>query len=243
MKSLIYIILGAAGSGRREAVADLIAGGLGEGERALVLLSAEEAADECDARLGPAQKWRWDEGRIEAPAFDGATHVFWVADGRRNPVDQIEAVQTWLPVSGGELARIVCVIHCGLAARHHELLVWYDACVHFSDVVLLNRREGVENKWMSEFQERYASQFLPCLFEVVKHGRVKNPAAVLDPQTRRMSHVFDEELNWEITGTPEEDAEGDEEVEAHLEVDPYLDRLPSGRRAKEIPDVTKYLAR
>jgi hypothetical protein len=243
MKSLIYIILGAAGSGRREAVADLIAGGMGEGERALVLLSAEEAADECDARLGPAQQWRWDEGRIQAPAFDGATHVFWIADGRRNPVDQIEAVQAWLPVSGGELARIVCVIHCGLAARHHELLVWYDACVHFSDVVLLNRREGVENKWMSEFQERYASQFLPCLFESVKHGRVKNPAAVLDPQTRRMSHVFDEELNWEITGTPEEDAEGDEEVEAHLEVDPYLDRLPSGRRAKEIPDVTKYLAR
>ena len=242
MKSLVYLILGAAGSGRRKVVADLITGGLGEGDRALVLLSAAEAADECDARLGPAQQWRWDEGRIEAPGFDGATHVFWVADGRRNPVDQIEAVQAWLPVSGGELARIVCVIHCGLAARHHELLVWYDACVHFSDVVLLNRREGVDNKWMSDFQARYASQFLPCLFEFVKHGEVKNPAVVLEPQTRRMSHVFDEELNWEITGTPEEDAEGDEEVEAHLEVDPYLDRLPSGRRLKEIPDVAKYLA-
>jgi hypothetical protein len=242
MKSLIYLILGAAGSGRRKVVADLIAGGLGEGDRALVLLSATEAADESDARPGPAQQWRWDEGRIEAPGFDGATHVFWVADGRRNPVDQIEAVQAWLPVSGGELARIVCVINCGLAARHHELLVWYDACVHFSDVVLLNRREGIDNKWLSDFQARYASQFLPCLFEFVKHGEVKNPAVVLEPQTRRMSHVFDEELNWEITGTPEEDAEGDEEVEAHLEVDPYLDRLPSGRRAKEIPDVAKYLA-
>ena len=242
MKSLVYLILGAAGSGRRKVVADLIAGGLGEGDRALVLLSATEAADEGDARLGPAQQWRWDEGRIEAPGFDGATHVFWVADGRRNPVDQIEAVQAWLPVSGGELARIVCVINCGLAARHHELLVWYDACVHFSDVVLLNRREGIDNKWLSDFQARYASQFLPCLFEFVKHGEVKNPAVVLEPQTRRMSHVFDEELNWEITGTPEEDAEGDEEVEAHPEVDPYLDRLPSGRRAKEIPDVAKYLA-
>jgi hypothetical protein len=242
MKPLIYLILGAASSGRREVVADLITGGLGEGDRTLVLLSEAEAADKSDALLGPVQRWRWDEGRIEAPAFDAVTHVFWVADGRRNPVDQIEAVQAWLPVSGGELARIVCVINCGLAARHHELLVWYDACVHFFDVVLLNRRDGVDNKWLSDFQERYASQFLPCLFEFVKHGQVKNPAVVLEPQTRRMSHVFDEELNWEITGTAEEDAEGDEEVEAHLEVDPYLDRLPSGRRAKEIPDVAKYLA-
>ena len=206
------------------------------------MLSADEAPGEFDARLGPARPWRWAEGRIEAPAFDGATHVFLIADGRRNPVDQIEAVQAWLPASGGELARILCVIHCGLASRHHALLAWYDACVNFADVVLFNRREGVANKWLSDFQARYASQFLPCLFEFVKQGQVKNPAVVLEPQARRLSHVFDEELNWEVSGTPEEDAEGDEEVEAHPEVDPYLERLPSGRRAKELPDLAKYLA-
>ena len=241
-KPLIYLILGAAGSGRREVVADLIAGGLGAGDRALVLLSAGEAAHEIDARLGAPQRWRWADGRIEAPPLEGATHVFLVTDGRRNPVDQIEAAQAWLPISGGELARIISVVHCGLAARHHALVTWYDACVHFSDVVLLNRREGVENKWLSDLQARYASQFLPCLFEFVKGGRVRNPAVVLEPQTRRMSHVFDEELNWEVSGTAEEDAEGDEEVEAHPEVDPYFERLAAGRRVKEIPDVVKYLA-
>ena len=242
-KPLVYLLLGVAGSGRREILANLIADGLAAEDRTAVLLAEGEAGCESDARLGAFSRWRWTpDHRIEVALPAGATHVFLVTDGRRNPVDQIEAVQAWLPVSGGELARIVCVIHCGLAARHHELLVWYDACVHFSDVVLLNRREGIDNKWLSDFQARYASQFLPCLFEFVKHGEVKNPAVVLEPQTRRISHVFDEELNWEITGTPEEDAEGDEEVEAHLEVDPYLDRLPSGRRAKEIPDVAKYLA-
>jgi hypothetical protein len=241
-KPLIYLILGAPGSGRREIVADLIAGGLGEGDRALVLLPEAEPACETDARLGTVLRWQWEEGRIEAPASGGATHVFWIADGRRNPVDQIEACLAWLPVSGGELARIVCVIDCGLAARHHEMLTWYDACVHFSDVVLLNRREGMNNKWMSDFQARYASQFFPCLFEFLKRGQVKNPAVVLDPQARRMSHVFDEELNWEVSGTPKEEAEGDEEVEAHPEVDPYLERLARGRRVKEIPDVAKYLA-
>jgi hypothetical protein len=108
--------------------------------------------------------------------------------------------------------------------------------------VLLNRREGLANKWMSDFQARYASQFLPCLFELVKDRRVKNPALILEPQARRMSHVFDEELNWEVTGVAEDEAEGDEEVEAHAEVDPYFERRPGGRRVKEIPDVAKYLA-
>jgi hypothetical protein len=240
-RPLIYLVLGAGGSGRREVVADLIEGGLDEGARALVLLSDEERAADCDARLGAPGRWHWAGDRIETPPLAGATHVFLIADGRRNPVDQVEAFQTWLSASGGELARIICVVHCGLVAQHKELCVWIDACVHFSDIVLLNRREGLANKWMSDFQARFASQFLPCLFEVVKAGRVKNPALILEPQTRRMSHVFDEELNWEITGTDEEEAEGDEEVEAKPEEDPYFQRLQGARRAKVIPNVADYL--
>ena len=154
--------------------------------------------------------------------------MFFFTDGRRNPVDQVEAFQAWLAASGGELARILCVINCGLAAQHKELLAWFDACVHFADVVLLNRRDGVANKWMSDFQARYAAQFLPCLFELVKAGRVTNPALILEPQARRMSHVFDEELNWEVTGDGDEDADDEEEIEAHPEEDPYLQRRAGG---------------
>jgi hypothetical protein len=238
----VYLILGAAGSGRREVVADLVEGGLGAGDRALVLLSDAERAAESDARLGAPARWRWTGDRIESPDLTGFTHVFFLADGRRNPVDQVEAFQAWLPTSGGELARILCVVHCGLVAQHKELRVWVDACVHFSDVALLNRREGLANKWMSDFQAHFAAQFLPCLFEMVKAGRVKNPALILEPQARRMSHVFDEELDWEVIGPEDEDeAEGEEEVEVKPEEDPYLERLAGGRRVKEIPDVAKYL--
>ena len=255
-KPLVYLILGAAGSGRREIVADLIDGGLAAGsagqpfdlaqsrQSALALLPADERAGEADARLGPLARWAWTDGRIESPDFAGATHVFFFTDGRRNPVDQVEAFQAWLAASGGELARILCVIHCGLVAQHKELLAWYDACVHFADVVLLNRREGVPNKWMSDFQARYAAQFLPCLFELVKAGRVENPALILEPQARRMSHVFDEEPNWEVTSADgeEEDEADEEEITAQPEEDPYLQRRAGGRRVKEIPDVAKYLA-
>ena len=255
-KPLVYLILGAAGSGRREIVADLIEGGLAAGsagqpfdlaqsrQSALALLPAGERAGEADARLGSLARWAWNDGRIESPDLAGATHVFLFTDGRRNPVDQVEAFQAWLAASGGELARILCVIHCGLVARHKELLAWYDACVHFADVVLLNRREGVPNKWMSDFQARYAAQFLPCLFELVKAGRVENPALILEPQARRMSHVFDEEPNWEVTSADgeEEDEADEEEITAQPEEDPYLQRRAGGRRVKEIPDVAKYLA-
>lgn len=246
-KPLIYLILGATGSGRREVLADLIEGGLGDGETAAVLLSADEPAEAVEERLPQIARWRWTGEFIEGALPAGATTVFFVTDGRTNPVDQIEVFKAWLEAQGGELARVLCVVNCQLAAAHSALRAWYEACVHFSDVVLLNRREGVENKWMSDFQGHFKDQFMPCLFEMVKAGRVKNPRLILDPQARRLSHVFDEEQDWIFTdaeGTEideEEETEGDEEVEATLEEDPYFERLNGGRRAKEIPDVRKYL--
>jgi len=241
-RPLVYLILGAAGSGRREVVADLIEGGLGAEDRALVIPAAGEAPAAADAKLSIPGRWRREGERMEAPSIEGATHVFVIADGRANPIDQIEAFRGWVGMSGGELARIICVIDCGLAAKHPPLRAWFDACVHFADVVLLNRREGIENKWMSDFQAHYTAQFLPCLFELVKAGHVRNPALILEPQPRRLSHVFDEEQDWVVTGDDEEEAEGDEEIEAHPEEDPYLVRRPGGRRVKEIPDIAKFLA-
>jgi len=59
---------------------------------------------------------------------------------------------------GAELGRIFCVVNCQFAAAHPDALPWFDACVHFSDVVLLSGREGIPNKWVSDFQKRYAEQ-------------------------------------------------------------------------------------
>ena len=105
------------------------------------------------------------------------------------------------------------------------------------------------NKWLSDFQARYADQFFPCVFEFVKAGRVKNPALVLQPEARRMSHVFDEEQNWVVTSEAGEELtedeldgeEGEEEVEVTPEVEPYFERDAAGRRAKRIPDIAKFL--
>ncbi|HZP60369.1 MAG TPA: hypothetical protein VFB27_08585 [Opitutaceae bacterium] len=247
-KPMVYLLLGAAGSGRREVLADLIDGGLGADARPAVLLAADEPAGAPDKKFPGLARWTREDGIIAAPLPYDATHVFFVSDGRRDPIDQIESFATWLRAGGGQLARILCVVDCRLAEKNAALLPWYDACIHFADVVLLNHREGVANKWISEFERRYTGQFYPCLIEPVKAGRVKNPALILEPQALRMSHLFDEEQDWIFTDADgeevdeEEAKEGDEEVEAAPEEDPYLVRDAAGRRAKRIPDIQKYLS-
>lgn len=246
-KPFVYFILGAAGSGRREIVADLIEGGLVEGDRAAVLLSAAEVPDAFDAKLPELERWTWTGDSIDGQLPRDASHVFFITDGRTNPVDQLEVCKAWLEAQGGALGRILCVVNCVLAEKNPSLLAWYEACVHFSDVVLLTRREGVANKWLSDFRGHFDALFYPCLFELVKAGRVKNPALVLDPLARRMSHAFDDEQEWVFTDSEgdeieeDEESEGEEEVEVTAAVDPYFVRDMAQRREKKIPDIAKIL--
>lgn len=248
-KPRVYLILGATGSDRREIIADLIEAGLAADDRAAVLLPAAEPPHPADARLPAAERWTWRDRTIDAALPAGATHVFFLTDGGRSAVDQIEAFKPWLAAQGGELARVLSVVNGQLAARHPALFAWFEACIHFSDVVLLARREGVENKWLSDFLGHFKKQCYPCLFETVKGGRVKNPALVLEPQARRLSQVFDEEADLILTNAEGEEidedegeAEGEEEIAATPAVDPYFARRQGGRRVKELPDIGPFLA-
>lgn len=246
-KPLVYLILGSAGSDRRAIVADLIEGGLEPEDRTAVMLSGAEAADPADARFASVVRWEWTGEAVIGTLPAEATHVFFVTDGRGNPVDQVEVFKAWLEAQGGELARVFCIVNCQLVAQHPAMLAWYEACVHFADVVLLSRRDGVENKWLSDFQTHFKKQYMPALFELVKAGRVKNPRLVIEPQARRISQVFDEDQEWVFTNAEgeeideDEETDEDEEVEAKLAEDPYFERLNGGRRVKEIPDIRKYL--
>ena len=245
---LIYLILGCVGSGRRELVADLIEGGLPEGMTSAVLISENEPEDPADERLPAIERWRWEPevSAIIATLPEDAERVFFIVDGARSPVDQIEAFKMWIESQPGvELARILCVVNCRLAEQNPPLLAWYDACIHFSDVILLNRREDVPNKWISDFQARYKSQFYPAVIELVKGGKVRNPALILEPQPLRISHAFDSDQEWvAVDGSDDEDEEAmeeEEEVEMKPADDPYFERANGGRRVKIVPDITKYL--
>ena len=224
-------------------MADLIEDGLGEADRPAVLVSSTEWPDPADARLRDPGRWTLlPETQAEAELPPGATHVFFLLDGRLNPVDQIEALRSWLSDRVLEVARVLCVVNCQLLEKHPKLFAWYEACIHFSDVVLLNQRDGVPNKWIGDFKGKFEHKFYPCLWEFVREGRVRNPALVLAPVARRMSHVFDEQ-EW-IAEDDEDDEdlqEEGEEVEMKAEEDPYFERRNGGRRVHEIPHIADFL--
>jgi hypothetical protein len=248
-KPLIYVVLGAAGSGRRQVVADLFAEAIEDGDLVSILVSDREKPDPADEKLGAVTKWTWDtDGIIAAILPDGTETAVFITDGHLSPIDQVEALKPWILGQGAELGRIMVVVDCKLAFAHPPLMAWYEACIHFADVVLLNHRDGIPNKWISDFQEKFAKLYYPCLFEFVKDGHVKNPALLLSPVPRRMTHYFEEDQEWIVLnedGEEEDEDDIDEDSEEEVEMvqveDPYFVRRLGGRREKEIPDIRKFL--
>lgn len=235
----LYFILGNAGAHRRAVLADLIAEGLAPGERAAVLLSEGETAAESDATLARngavVARWKWEKPAMELEVPEAVTHLFLVADGRSNPVDQIEALREWLLQHVDvPLARVIFVADAALLHAKPELAPWFDACAHFSDVVWLTRVEGIDQKWINAFEQRYRDQHYPFLFEAVRRDVLKNPALMLVVEARRVSQVFDEDI-------PLAD-ETDEEMEAAMaENDKYFARTRGGTRVEHIPNVAQHL--
>lgn len=241
MSSDIYFILGSAGAGRREVILDLIEGGFDDSEQVLVAVANNEKASPMDEQLSAREQTQviQYESLAELDVAESSA-VFILARGDAEPGEEIEAFQSWLKRSGENLARILMIVDCSLAEREPKLEPWFDCCIHFADVVLLNRREQVSPKWMRAFEKRYTSQHLPCLFELVKKGRVKNPPQILDPLARRYSLLFDDidaidQMEFDPDNLPEET------IDLVAPADPWLERLPSGQRAKPVPDIREFL--
>lgn len=238
---LVYLIQGPADSGRHEVLADLVQFGLTPEDQPCVLVPEHdlEASRGIFAGLKvsfPVGGWVLDGESLVAGIPPDITHLFILSDGRADPMDQVEALSKWLPRTPFDLGRIITVVNCGLLSRNAPLMRWYDACIHFSDVVLLNRREDLGNKWVSEYRARLVRDSLPCHVELVKKGKVKNPVMVLYPEPRRMSLIFDDEEHL----YPDDDDTTDEEAVIPME-EPWFERLLSGRRVKELPDIQKFL--
>ncbi len=243
----VYFILGTPGSGRRALVRDLVENGLAPEEKALVLLAESEAADPADAKLAAlanaeVRRWTWAEPALPPVDLPAGATVFFLADSLASPIDQLEALKPWLEEHGATLARIFCVVDCQLAEKQPVLRQWFDACIHFADVVFLTRREGLANKWLSDFIKHFKDEFFPCHFVQVKtKGDLATPLVWLDPTPRRVSQYFDEGETYEIEGLETDDEEDDEEDTGLLPPEPYFLRLSSGRREKEVPDIRDYL--
>ena len=250
MSRPVYFLLGTPGSGRRAIVRDLVENGLAPEDKAIVLVAESETAVAADARLAALpqvelRRWQWTPPALPALELPAGATIFFLADAHASPIDQLEALKPWLMEHGAELARIFCVVDCQLAERQPVLRQWFDACIHFADVVFLTRREGLANKWLSDFIAHFQDQHFPCHFVPVKtKGDLANPLVLLDPTPRRMSQYFDhaDELDLDIEIETDDEEDDDEETADVIPEEPYFVRQRSGRRDREVPDVTKFLA-
>lgn len=243
----VYFILGTPGSGRRAIVRDLIENGLTTDEPAVVLLAEGEAAGPQDDKLAAlsnaeVRRWSWTGPEMPAMELPASATVFWLADAQVSQIDQLEALKPWLESHGRELARVFAVVDCQLAEKNPVLRQWFDAVIHFADVVFLTRREGLANKWLSDFIRHFKDQRFPCHFVQVKtKGDLPTPLVWLDPTARRVSQYFDEGESYEIEGLETDDEEDEDEDTGLLPPEPYFIRQTSGRRDKELPDIRDFL--
>ena len=246
---LVYFVLGTPGSGRRDLVRDLIENGLAPEDRALVLVAEGESTDDSEQKLAlragtEIRRCGWTATALPDLKLPEGGTVFFVADSRADPITQIESLKPWLVQHGAELARIITVVDCHFAEQHSALRHWYEASIHFSDVVILTKREGVANKWISDFLRHYHDLCSPSLFIQLKKGGLPNPALVLDPLPRRFSQYFEEEEDLSGIEIETDDEEGvleGEEDDGVPKPEVYFERLRSGHRAKPLPDLKDYL--
>jgi hypothetical protein len=240
-KPQVYLIYGIPDSGRREILFDLIESGIDQDESVLYFHPKEEPHSPFDEQIEALKNvsvvnWTLKGTTIQhGPIKAAPRKVIFLAPGVCNPADVAEALKQWTDGNQCQIARIITVVHCAFLSQNTKAAPWFDACIHFSDVILLSRREDVSNKWVKDFEDGYRKQYCPARFLLVRKGRVANPFEVLEPEARRMSLYFDELIPIE-----EDELEGDEAPE-DIQPDKYIKRLENGQRAHRLPDIQKII--
>lgn len=147
----------------------------------------------------------------------------------------IEGLVNGFRQSAFEMGRIATHVHCGWCATLDDARNWYEAAIHFSDLVLLDNRDEVEDPWVRDYQEKFRKQRYPCLFDLVRKGLPKHPTWLFDSQPRRLSLVFDpDDLSGFAANDYEFDEEEDLEDEEEAVGDPYLRRNVAGERERSV---------
>lgn len=238
---LVYIVFGTPDSGRREVILDLIDGGIAKTSEVLLFHPEGEPLSPFDKKIETIENvskvnWSLKETKVTHGKVSAAPEVIiFLAPGTSDPADIVEALKSWIEHNNCELGRILTVVNCAFLQKQPAAQSWYNACIHFSDAILLNRRENNDNKWIKDFKLYHQKQCNPARFILVKKGRIPNPVEALSPEARRLSLYFDELFPIEEDGLDEKEQPED------IQPDKYIERLENGHRAHKIPDITKYL--
>lgn len=241
----IFLVLGLPGSGRMDCVHDILDGYYPKDQKISVLI------DESDHwELKPQDnleliQYRLDGGKLLFPSgIPQSNKIFILNPSTGYIVDFLETVQHWCRNKKLLVSRVITMAHMQKIIANEKIARWYHVLIHFSDVVFLNHRNDIKDKEIRAFTEKYnKKESLPCLFDFVKKGRIKNPALAVEGSPRRISQAFDEEeYHFEfgdVLITDENDQIIEDETEITSEFqnapEPYFERLPGGRRKIDVP--------
>ena len=136
------------------------------------------------------------------------------------------------------------MVDCRLALRAgKDLADYYKACIHFSDVAVLNRRENLPPSFDRDFKKPFEEECFPTIFETTKKGKIANPDLTLLHETRRISLAFDNDRDVFDEMEFDEDNLPDEPFDIKLKGDPYFERDDRGNRRLPLPDIRAHLSK
>ncbi len=182
---------------------------------------------ECKVHGKQERHWKQDESsetiELSLSGEDHSDECFLFLSQKIDLADQIEAIiELFNQTDNFSMGRFLFFIHAPLLHEPPEKLTdWIDAGAHFSDVMLFTGRNNENSSCIQTIQDRYSNMRFPMESFIL--GKKNTPwARILDPTPRRLSHVFDSSELLDPDELPENDR--------------YLEKLPSGFRARVIPN-------
>lgn len=240
-RSPVFVVLAGPHPGRWALFDHLLRAERLPGEEVRVWAVDDERPEEVGHPAVVPAEWRVEE----AEATPAETLQILLYAGRAFPAALLEELAGRSALGTLEVGRVTTLVHGPACRDSREADRWYEAAIHFSDLVLLDPRgTGVSEKWVRDFEERFRKQRFPCLFDRVKKDRPRHPAWLLDVQARRLSQAFEggeePDPGAEVVieeGVPVDDDEGAGELPA---TDPFLRRNAAGEFERFVPDLPAF---
>jgi hypothetical protein len=215
------------------------------------LTGSMETPDPVEFHIPSGLEWSQDEGqklllqtydpesRIWVFDPDATATAFILIDPRLNPVEQLECIAEDLKKCLIEPLKIITCVDCQAVEEQARAKGFYEACIYYSDIVLLGNRSTVAKSFTRNYEKHFEQGCYPCLFLFLKGpGNPDNPFEILTPGIRRLSQLFDlgeSNAEPELPGIIIE-ASCDLDVEEE-EADPYRNPLDPASGTAPIPDV------
>lgn len=217
------------------------------------LVNSTQDSTDVQVHLPEGLAWKPDDESYSVSAYDPET-VLWVfdpdkestayivIDPRDDLIDQLEQLADNLSNCLIEPVKVVTCVDCERTEKHNALRTWLDACIYYSDIVLLGNRQEASKSFVREYQKHYERLCYPCLFLFMKgKGVPSHPEEIITPGTRRISQLFDLEPAGESESLPGMVIEASCDLELEeAEKDPF--RSPEEEEAPaHIPNPSKFI--